>query len=1363
MAITSDVVNFIAGLVMIPLSILEHSRSLRPSILLGIYLLITLIFDLVQLRTLWLSVESDTDYRQAYLSAATVVIKAAALVLESFQKPLAWHLEQKPRSPEETAGIFKLATFSWLNGLFLNGFRNLLTVRDLYLLDEAMTAEVMYAKFEPRLQKNISLGRKHALLRSLLGTLKVPFFLPAVPRLCRIGFLFCQPFLIESLLKYLQEPDGHSSPSKGYGFIGAATLTYVGLAVSQSTYSYLLGRSLFMMRGVLASVVYRYTTTLKLSAADDSTALTLMNTDVERFQIGIGFFHDYWANPTEIAIACWLLQRQIGAAFLAPIGLIAACAAAALLLSKFIIQRQIVWMQAIEKRVAVTSKAISTMKALKISAMTGPVEKSILGLRLRELRDGGRWRTTLGMVVTIAFAPTLLGPVVAFATTSSVLDVARIFTSMAYLVLLASPLGMLLQSFAMFVGSLACAGRIQAYIEKEARVDFRKTFDPKKPAAQHNGALVSDSKATAIKVVQGSFGWEEEKNILEKINLEIPASSLTIIVGPIASGKSTLLKALLGETTFHSGDVIFGANNRSIGYCDQSPFLYNNTVKANIIGHSAFDQERYDQVIKAAMLSADLATLPKGDGTKIGSNGVTLSGGQRQRVALARALYVDTELLLFDDVLSGLDANTEEHVFRSVFGPNGIVRSRGVTAVLCTHSVRHLPSADHIIALGADSTVVEQGTFADLKGNGKYIQSLKVQEAEGAPKETKDTDAPESDPLTRTKTAGSITTDGPDASRRVGDFSVYKYWFGTMSKPVIAAFLFWNCGYGATYAFPTVWLKFWSEDITSPHPTHSWSYYMGIYTLFEFLCLFCLGMAVITCLRPMIFQSGGELHKHALRTLIGAPLRYLTVTDAGTMTGLFAQDITLIDGELPMSFINFCLGFFTSLGMAAVILTSSPWMGISYPLLVGLLILVQMFYLRTSRQLRLLDLETKSPLYSHFMDTLKGLATLRAMGFISADISVNNELVDTSQRPAFHLALIQGWLAFMLRAIVAVIGIAVVTLATQLRANSGYTGASLVTIMLLSDALTMLSAAYTSVETSIGAVTRIKTFQSTVKPESGPEEDVIPKENWPERGAIEIKAVSASYDAPRDAEDAASPNNLALRDLNLTINPGETVAVCGRTGSGKSSLVLLLLRLLDPMPDSTGGITIDSVSVDKVNRDALRKRIIAVSQDPIFLPDGASIRRNLDPSGESDEADCKSVLELVGLLPAVEERGGLDVALTAESFSAGQRQLFCLARAVVRRRVRSRKGAQGGILLLDEVSSSVDRATEIQMHEVIQHEFRRYTVIMVSHRLDTVMDCDTIVVMDKGRVAEKGEPSVLREKRGGMFRELWSKSKTTEE
>ena len=391
------------------------------------------------------------------------------------------------------------------------------------------------------------------------------------------------------------------------------------------------------------------------------------------------------------------------------------------------------------------------------------------------------------------------------------------------------------------------------------------------------------------------------------------------------------------------------------------------------------------------------------------------------------------------------------------------------------------------------------------------------------------------------------------------------------------------------------------------------------------------------------------------------------------------------------------------------------------------------------------------------------MATIRAFGWTSADIARNNELLDTSQRPAYLLGMIQQWLMTTLQLIVAALAVFLVGLATQLRSNTGLTGASLVTLLSFSEIISSLIRSYTALETSLGAVARLRTFSETVKPEDQPGEDIEPPVEWPQGGRIDIQDVSASYDTePQSSDDNTpmSPSNLVLRNLTLNIAPGQKVAICGRTGSGKSTLILLLLRLLDPLPHCARNMEIDGIPFCRIDRATLRKRIIAIPQDAVFLPDGSTVKANIDPLESATPEECLSVLSTVRLMGFVEDRGGLDAGMNADDLSAGQKQLFSLGRAILRKRVRERVmngEKRGGVLLLDEVSSSVDKVTDRAMQEIIREEFERYTIVMVSHRLEMVMDFfDRVVVLDKGLIVEEGSPRELVETEGSRFGELWA-------
>ncbi|TDZ14570.1 ABC transporter FUM19 [Colletotrichum orbiculare MAFF 240422] len=708
-----------------------------------------------------------------------------------------------------------------------------------------------------------------------------------------------------------------------------------------------------MLRSILISAVYHKTTRVDLSAADESTALTLINSDVERIKAGFLQIHEYWANSIEAALACWLLQRKIGAAFAAPVGVVLLCAIASSVTAKVSGRRQTLWMTAIQQRVGVTAKVVSSMKALKISALSIPMEKVLHNLRLEDLNVGGKWRWTLLAAGLIALTPSQLGPVMAFAATSRALDVSRIFTSMAYLILLAGPLGSLYQNVPQLFSALACLKRTQAYLAEANRIDLRKPPRPRVPDEKDDSPETTTSDFNVYSLRQASFGWKEGEYVLRNIDVVFPAQTVSIILGPVASGKSTLLKALLGELPYQTGEVSVETNRyRKIGHCAQSPFLYNDTIKANIIGPDLnLDPKRYQEVIEATMLAADFSALPMGDNTRIGSAGTALSGGQRQRVALARALYLESDVLLLDDTLSSVDTITEGHIIQRVFGKNGLVRQRGLTAIMTTHAAHHLSIADHMMILSGDGHIERQGPVD--RSRYPELRDSPIAATPSIPNNTIDL---------QKEPQQSAFIQGTTAKPRLSDASIYTHYFGTIKAWVIAMFFFWCCVYGFTLNFPVIWLKYWSDDVVSLEPLHPRAFYLGIYSLLQISCLFALMVVVVIGTQTIIFQSGSSLHAQALQTLFSAPLSFYTTVDVGTVTTLFAQDLSLIDSELPLSLINFSVQAFAAMGMATVIAVSSPWSALSYPLLLAVLCLLQLFYLKTSKQLRILELEAKGPL-----------------------------------------------------------------------------------------------------------------------------------------------------------------------------------------------------------------------------------------------------------------------------------------------------------------------------------------------------------------------------------------------------------------
>ncbi|KAL2191494.1 hypothetical protein L209DRAFT_673580 [Thermothelomyces heterothallicus CBS 203.75] len=968
--IPADVLTLLSVVCTLPLSYLEHSRSPRPSILLSAYLFVTILLDIAQARTLWLASTNSDEFAYSRVFTSCVAFKALIIILESHSKSRWIRWDVKEHSPEETTGLYGLGAYVWLNKLFLAGYRKILRIDDLFPLDKAMTSETLHTKLSHHIDISRFRGKRHGLAQATARALAVPLLLPVGPRIALGAFQFCQPFLINTLLEYLKQPAGQSPTNIGYGLIGATAIIYVGIAASNALYWYFQGRAMYMARGLLATAIYRKTTESRSTDSDDSAALTLMSADIERIIIGCLNLHEFWANTIEVALACWLLSRQIGPASVAPLIVVSGCVVCSAILARFTGARQKRWMEKIQKRVGLTSTVIGQMKHLKISGLAETVQDAIQSMRIDELEAGSSFRRVIVFAATVGYTPLFLSPVIAFAFASRTLEVTTIFTSMSFIMLLAAPLGVLFQMIPNLLAAFACLNRIQTFLEQEPRFDFRSFSGvaEEKPLAEEKSCQTVPEQPTAkVSITDGSFGWEVGKKGLRNINLEVPASRLTIVVGPVASGKSTLCKTLLGEVPVFQGRVVTTASSyRKIGYCDQNPYLFNATIRENILGFSPFNQERYDEVIEATMLRPDLDLLPEGDNTNIGSNGITLSGGQKQRVSMARALYLDTDFCIFDDILSGLDADTEEEVFLRVFSPAGLLRRRGATALLCTHSVRHLPLADHIVALGADGTIVEQGSFNELMANERYVTALGVEHIDRSRllgrSSLVERASPKQDPPKPISAKLPAVSEEAEGARMTGDWAVYRHYYARINVLHRIGLLIFSIGWGSLQNAGTVWLTFWSEGVSAANPPHSNSFYNGIYAVFQVGTLASLFAIAYLCFTSMITVSGAKMHKEALKTVISAPLRFFATTDAGVIVNLFSQDMTLVDGQLPQALLNLLLGIFETLGLAAVIATSSPYVAITYPFLAMILYVLQKFYLRTSRQIRLLDLEAKSPL-----------------------------------------------------------------------------------------------------------------------------------------------------------------------------------------------------------------------------------------------------------------------------------------------------------------------------------------------------------------------------------------------------------------
>ncbi|TQN69569.1 ABC transporter gloK [Colletotrichum shisoi] len=1352
-SIVASCASFAAAVMFGGLSSIEHAKSLKPSSILNIYMLVSLVLDGAILRTVWLSRLSVTI---SAVFSTSFALKAVIVILEAWGKTPYLAGGRGSYSPEETSGIYSRGLFWWLTPLLLTGFRRLLKPLDLFVLEGSMSTAVLDERFWHNWNKASSFSatvqpgasprpKRHRLIRTCVSTLKWQLLAVILPRIFLLGFTICQPLILNRFLDFLQNTP--EDVNYGYGLIGAYGFVYLGISISSSIYWHKAFRSLAMLRGILVTAVYSKTTELRVAPGDNSAAVTLMSTDVDVIIRAWREVHEFWANTIQIALATWLLSTHLGYAASGPIVVSVVALIATVFFAPAAQKYQVIW---VEKEF----RGASTLADLRIDEMKAATPFRVIG----------------AITSAVAQVPLLLAPVVAFAMyttiatkTSQTLDATKLFAALSLIILLANPLFWMFEVVLDTSAALACFQRIETYLTEPPQVEYRSFPSDLQPGTQSTGSYGysqdiqlqtlenrgehalkrNPSTRPALSVQEASLSWKgEADSILSGLNFDIQKGQLVMLVGPVASGKSTLLKGLLGELPHVKGTVALSSTR--VSWCEQSPWLINETVRKNIICLSEFDLHLYRQVLKACDLEKDLAQLPEEDLTIIGSKGIVLSGGQKQRVALARAIYSRPEIALFDDIFSGLDNHTARTVFQRVFSADeGMLRAWGTSIVLATQSVSFLSRADMIFTLG-DGKIAEMGSFEKCRNAGGYVGNLVASgpRSRDEDKAQQEKTANETTSQVIPERKAKAVEEQVDKRRQLGDWSVYGYYFGSVGTVLVAIMIFLQVTWAFFSTFPTVWLKFWTDANVEAPGRHD-AYYLGIYAALQVGGVFSFAVLIWFVLVPVAAKSGINLYQRLLKAVVHAPLSLFTSTDIGSITTRFSQDIGLIDRSLPLALVISLASFFTCIGKAFLIASVSWYIAISFPVLILVFYYIQRAYLRTSRQLRLLDLEEKAPIYTHFLETLSGLPTLRAHALTHASIARSHALIDRSQRPFYILLLTQQWLTLVLDLATAALAVLVVGVAVRLRATAsiGLTGVSLVQLISFTETLKMLIQFWTSLETSIGAVPRIKNLSEETADEV--EDDRLTrhdraletdlKSGWPDRGAIEICDVSAALDG-----------------ISISIRPGEKIGVVGRTGSGKSSLLLALLRLL---PLSSGTISIDGRSIDSLPLLPLRSALIAITQDQFILP--GTVRQNLDPLGTASAAGDAAVESALAPRPLGHNPRQRRARRRVRRGGAEPRA----ETAVLPREGHLEKARRTGGSPRRGDEQVIDAHTEKMVRDLVREEFNDHTVIAIAHRLGTVADFDRVVVLDKGRVVEVGNPQDLLLQGDGRFRELWDASR----
>ncbi|KAK1475983.1 ABC transporter [Colletotrichum tamarilloi] len=1304
-------------------------------------------------RTAWhLSPQNNEGYI-ALLLTVQVILKVLLLAAESVSKPVILAIPARRVSREETSGIFGKSFATWVNPLLRLGWKRNLLAEDLDPLDGDLDGEAVLERLSSA-WKNVDQDKNHALVIAVLKAFRAELLFIHIPRIGMVAFGLAQPLLVQTTIGYIQN---HNDEPITYGqtLVAAFAITYLGLAISTRWSGQLTHRLITRIRGALIAIIYQNMLTLRAETGNSQAAVALMSTEVERITVASQWCVAIVPNLIQLGFAMWIMSEQLGAVSVAPIIIALLSVSAGIRTGQLIPPRQRRWMQAIQKRVGITTEVIGSIKGVKMSGLTSTVQDQIQGLRDFELDESKRFRRVQILNVLIGQFPSIMTPSITFAAFGIIsklsggqpLNIVQAFTSLSLLGILINPVSELVMIPNNLGAAIGCIDRIQEYLVKEKRVDYRLFKSNPSPATAAQGSngnsepSQTDSQARPlIKVSNGSFGWHKDQAILKSLNLEIRPGSLTIVVGPVGSGKSTLLKSLVGETYRTSGSVEY-ASSTDVAYCDQDPWILNQSIKENIIGSVATHDttDFYSTVIRACQLEEDLNLLPQGDETIVGSSGSALSGGQKHRIALARAVYSGKQIIIMDDNLKGLDSKTASKCFSALFGTDGILRGEGRAVIFATHNASWLRAADNIISLNSDGIIPEMGLYEDLYKTGGYVSTLKVtQKSDHENSDSEEAEAEIQEHANKKDKAAAVRK--PDDSlniktRGAANTSSLLYYIKSMGITPFGLFVVMVVFQTICRIMQRLWVKFWVAA-NEKGGQDNLGLWVGVYILWGTLTEMALAIECYYFLVIIVPHSAKGLHFSVLKAALSAPLSFFIKTDTGIIINRFSQDMNLVDLPLPLAFM---LTFDNlTLAIADITLTTlaTPTLSLSIPILILLLYLLQRVYLQTSRQIRLLDLETKSPLFSHFIASATGLITIRALGphWTSRVQSQNLQRLDLSQRAFYAMGSLQKWLLLVLNLVVAALAVLLVASAVVLRdrVDAGLLGVALVSVMTFGQLLTLLLNYWAQLETSLGAVARIREFEAETPSEENEDHDEDPavKEEWPSSGRIDVRDVSAAYD-----------DYQVLSDVNLTIEPGEKVAICGRTGSGKSTLLALLLRLHEP---STGVIEVDGVDIRSVPVTRLRETLVALPQDPLFLP--GPVRLNLDPFNScKDDANIWNALEKTGLKALFEDKVGLEADLNTDWLSAGQKQLFCMTRAILR---------DSRVLLLDEATSSLDQATEQIVHDLVGSEFQGWTIIVIAHRLRAVVDFDKVVTLQDGKVVEFDSPKKLLED-GGTFAAMW--------
>uniref|UniRef100_A0A8D3DU69 ABC-type glutathione-S-conjugate transporter n=1 Tax=Scophthalmus maximus TaxID=52904 RepID=A0A8D3DU69_SCOMX len=1352
---------------------LERMRGCRSSVFLFLFWVLAVVCSLVPLRAkIQLGFASDIVRYLAFFSYFTIQLAQLFLCCFADQPPVGKTVLEKVGRGECIPLPSKTSITRDSKMLVVKGYRTPLAAEDLWTLRKEDTSQQILSELHQdwtaecaKIQKtNRHRETKHQaqLLRKLQKEQSSGFFLlRALARkfgpyfltgtLCIIlhdCFMFAIPQVLSLLLAFMRDED--APLWKGYFY---ATLMFL-LSCLQSLFNHQYMYTCFTVgmrvKTAVMGLVYRKSLVINSAARRTCTVgeiVNLVSADTQKLMDFVVYFNAVWLAPIEIVLCLFFLWQHLGPSALAGIATVILIFPLNGFIAKKRSKLQVtIQMKFMDGRIRLMNEILNGIKILKFYAWEKAFLEQVLGYREKEL-EALKKSQILYSISIISFA--MFG-VYVMLDDRNVLDAQKVFVSMALINILKTPLSQLPFAISTSMQAMVSLRRLGKYLcSEELKVDN-----------------VSKSPLNGEDVVidNGTFSWSADgPPCLKRINIHVPRGSLVAVVGHVGSGKSSLLSAMLGETEKRSGRVVVKG---SVAYVPQQAWIQNATVQDNVI----FGREKlktwYHRVLEACALLPDLDILPAGDATEIGEKGLNLSGGQKQRVSLARAVYRTADVYLLDDPLSAVDAHVGQHIFDKVIGPKGVLRDK--TRILVTHGMSFLPQADLILVM-VDGAITESGSYQELLSrhgafadfihtfasterkesaiqrgeetlsarNGFFI-TLTFGSSTFSRGDTNNSNLQNMEPMSEAdqeqvpEDLGKLTVVDKARTGRV-KLEMYKKYFKTISLAIIIPIVFlyaFQQGASLTYNY---WLSMWADDPVVNGTQLDTDLKLTVFGALGFaqgIAIFGTTVAISLC----GIIASRHLHMDLLNNVLHSPMSFFECTPSGNLLNRFAKEIDAIDCMVPDGLKMMLSYVFKLMEVCIIVMMATPFAAVIILPLAFLYAFVQSFYVATSCQLRRLEAVSRSPIYTHFNETVQGAGVIRAFGEQSRFILQANKRVDCNQTSYFPRFVATRWLAVNLEFVgnVVVLAAAILSVIGKNTLSPGIVGLAVSHSLQVTGILSWIVRSWTDVENNIVSVERVSEYGETAKEASWSIEGSSLPLAWPQRGTIEFQDYGLQYRKGLE---------LALKGITLHIHEKEKVGIVGRTGAGKSSLALGIFRILEA---AKGKIFVDGINIEDIGLHDLRSRITIIPQDPVLF--SGSLRMNLDPFDTYTDEEVWSSLELAHLKNFVSnlpDKLNHECSEGGENLSLGQRQLVCLARALLRKTK---------ILVLDEATAAVDLETDTLIQSTIRTQFEDCTVLTIAHRLNTIMDYTRVIVMDRGHISEMDSPANLIAQRGQFYR-----------